>query len=222
MSTSNHFLNALRADVVLLGKLPMSRSALGVFISDCSHFLSRQRRLRKLLATSNTLRVSASPVPVPGSGTLWHSASPVLLSALNRLWARAAAMAISAGGIQSVLRSCIKGVVLDGSTEEVAPIAAARRVTRVAGKQGKDIASMVEQVGNAVRTSHRAVGLEQSVSILVSRSFPRPTLVRTSYVNLRPEPSDVGVGEGWQGLRNGHVEPPFLASLRQFYQKGGF
>jgi len=222
MSTSNHFLNALRADVVPLGNLSMGRSTLGVFVSDCSNIIGCQRGLRKSLATGNALRVSTGSVSVPGSGTFWHSASPVLLSTLNSLRMLTETVVVAAGGIQSVLRSRIKGVVLASSSEEVTPIATARRVTRVAGKQGEHIGSVMEQVGNPGGLQGSAMGLEQPVSIMVSATLPQPALVGTSHVNLRPKAGNVCIGEGWQGLRSGHVEPPFLASLRQFYQKGGF
>ena len=114
MGTSNHFLNALRADVVLLGKLPMSRSATGVFGSDCSDIIGRERSLRKSLATGNALGVSTGSVPVTGSGTFRHPAGPVLVSALDRFGALAGSVVVATGRVESSLRSGIEGIVLDG------------------------------------------------------------------------------------------------------------
>lgn len=218
----DNLVDGLTLDAVSSGKVKPGCRSVGDGGSDVPDSLFGQKRSMLTLAARNSFRMRSRPVSVTSGYPFGVGSRAVPLTPGCAFWMFAKSVILAAGGIESVLRSRIKGVVLDGSTEEVAPIATARRVTRVADKQGEHIGSVMEQVGNPGGLQGSAMGLEQPVSILVSATLPKPTRIRTPYVNLRPEPSDVRVGEGWQGLGSGHVEPPFLASLRQFYQKGGF
>lgn len=115
----------------------------------------------------------------------------------------------------------IGDVVLSGSSVHVGRVAARRVVAGVEGERFAQVHTGAKEVGNSVGFQHSPTCLELAIPALKATGLPQPALVGTSHVNLRPKAGDVRIGEGWQGLGSGHVEPPFLASLRQFYQKGG-
>lgn len=143
------------------------------------------------------------------------------LATCSGLWVRTRTVRFSDSTGETTASDGIGDVVLGGSSVHVRRVAARRVVAGVQGERFAQVRSGAEEVGDSVGFQHSPTCFELAVPALKATGLPQPTLVRFPYVDLRPEAGNVRIGEGWQGLGGWHVEPPFLASLRQFYQKGG-
>jgi hypothetical protein len=103
----------------------------------------------------------------------------------------------------------IRRILLVSSLKQVRSVAAHCVIARVADQQRIGVDAVVEEVSHSVRSAPLMFDVQLSVSVLAL--LPRPALIRSFGVYLRPETDDVRLSDfrQWLTIVLGHVSSSY-------------